>query len=108
MNAEADPQNLLPEDQRPHWAVVPRDALYQLVLVGLLLGAGAAVSVVGFIQRDRLMYSGFPLAVLACWLQNAILPWSEKRLLTRLVARSAAIRPSSAASRAPSPPPPGS
>ena len=46
---KADPQTLLPPELRSDWAVVPRLSLYWLFTAGAIVGAGAALSVVGFV-----------------------------------------------------------
>lgn len=84
---EPDPQRLLPPDLRSQWAVVPRDVLYQALLVGGLLGAGIALSIVGFVLDVRALWLAFPVAGLLALLQNKFFPWSERRLLQRLAER---------------------
>jgi hypothetical protein len=75
---EPDPQELLPPDLRQTWAAVPRDTLYQLCLVGAILGAGTALSVAGLIVGSHPMYYGFPVAVVLAKLQNWAFPWERK------------------------------
>lgn len=75
---EPDPQELLPPELRRTWAAVPRDTLYQVCLVGVLLGAGTAISVAGLIVGSAPMYYGFPVAVVLAKLQNWAFPWERK------------------------------
>jgi hypothetical protein len=79
-----DPQHLLPEDLRDEWAVVPQDSLYQMLLVGALIGVGTALSIVGLIQGNDLLWYAFPVALILAWLQKRLFPWSERRLLKQL------------------------
>lgn len=58
---DPDPQELLPASLRAAWAVVPRATLYWLFIAGALLGAGAAVSVVGFATGDANLRYGWPI-----------------------------------------------
>jgi hypothetical protein len=81
---DPDPQQLLPEDLRDDWAVVPRDLLYQVVLVGTLLGAGAALSIAGLVTGSKPMWYAFPVALLLAEMQRRRRPWSERRLLDAL------------------------
>ena len=60
---EPDPQNLLPADLRAGWAVVPRATLYWLFAAGAILGAGAALSAVGFALGPDALRWGFPAAL---------------------------------------------
>jgi hypothetical protein len=74
---EPDPQRLLPEELRPLWAVVPKALLYQMVLVGALLGAGAATSAYAFLLGEPRGWYAFPLAIGLAWLQNRF-PWGRR------------------------------
>lgn len=85
MRREPDPQELIPEGMRDSWVAVPRSSLYQLVLVGAILGAGAAVSVVAIGLDAAALRCAFPIAVVLAWLQNR-LPW-ERRALSQLPSR---------------------
>ncbi|MEQ8844176.1 MAG: hypothetical protein RIB58_04910 [Phycisphaerales bacterium] len=77
---EPDPQELLPPDLRRTWAAVPRATLYQVCLVGAILGAGTALSVAGLIVGSNPMYYGFPVAVVLAKLQNWAFPWERKAI----------------------------
>jgi hypothetical protein len=80
--AEDDFQHLLPGHMRPRWAVVPRFFLYQLFFVGGLLGAGVALTVIGFAyDAHRWMRWGWAVALLVAWLQNVLLSRHERRLV---------------------------
>jgi hypothetical protein len=56
---EPDPQELLPPDLRRTWAVVPRDTLNQVCLVGAIMGAGTALWIATLIAGSGPMYYGF-------------------------------------------------
>ena len=72
---------------RDKLAVLPRDAGYQCVLVGAILGAGIALSVLGFVMENTILWWGFPAAIALARVQNQVLPWSETRLLQELRTR---------------------
>lgn len=80
---EPDPQELLPEELRGKWAAVPRDTLYQLFLVGTILGAGTALSIAGLIVGSNPMKFGIPVALAVAQLQNRLFPW-ERRAVSEL------------------------
>ena len=87
---DPDPQELLPEELRHRWAVVPRDTRYQMLLVGTLLGAGTALSVAGLIVGSNPMKFGFPIALVLAQLQNWVFPWERRAVsaLRRFVSRN--------------------
>lgn len=89
-----DFQELLPPEMRSGWAVVPRFFLYQLCAVGALLGAGAAVNVLGWIYGHNWMRWAFPVAMLIAYLQNRLLSRRETRVVAsaRRAAANAAAR----------------
>ncbi len=77
-NWAQDPQQLLPRELRARWAVVPKAVLYQMVIVGAIIGAGAAVSTVGFVVGPRWMVFGFPAALGLAQMQNMLIPWTRR------------------------------
>jgi len=87
IESEVNPQRLLPPELRRTWTVVPRDALYQLLLVGLLFGAGLALTVVGIVLGSVALQCALPAAFVLSLLQRILLPWSEVRLLKELRVR---------------------
>ena len=75
---EPDPQTFLPADLRPAWAVVPRATLYWLFAAGAALGAGAALSGVGFaLGHDGLRW-GFAAALALVVLGRAVVVRAER------------------------------
>lgn len=78
---EPDFQHLLPRSMQAKWAVVPRFFLYQLCVVCALLGAGFAMSVVGWVTGNGWLPWAFPIALAVCWLQNKALSRYERRLI---------------------------
>ena len=90
-----DFQPLLPEPMRRTWAVVPKFSLYQLVVVGAILGIGAALTVAGFVTPYRWLRPAIAVALVVAWLLNLLLSRRERRLIDQAqgFARSAAGRP---------------
>jgi hypothetical protein len=80
----ADPQDLLPSDLRAKWAVVPKFALYQVVVAAFLMGAGVMAVILGITVGPTYLWYGFPLALALCFLQARILGRVADRLLREL------------------------
>jgi hypothetical protein len=83
-DSEPDPQLLLPEAIRDKWAVVPRFELYQLSIMMALIGAGAALSIVGVVQGPSLLKPAFFVALLIGYVQNRIFSRRADRMLVDL------------------------
>ena len=81
---DPDPQLLLPEELRAKWAVGPKTSLYQIFLVGAVLGAGLALSIVGIAQGPEFLKGSFPIALALCYLQNKVYSRIENRRLRDL------------------------
>lgn len=81
MKRDPDFQHLLPAAIREKWAVVPRFFLYQLFAVGVLLGAGVALSIFGFVTGNNRRWLAFLIALVLAWLQNKLLAARERRLV---------------------------
>ena len=79
--SQPDPQELLPADCREDRAVVHRLSLYWLFAAGVLVGAGAALSVVGFLTGDFSLYWAFPVALAVAALGQTVVSWAERRRL---------------------------
>ncbi len=77
---DLDPQDLLPEALRHKWTVLPKALLYQLFLVGALLGAGVSISAYGLVLKDERAWWGFPAALCIAMLQNKLLPWDKRAI----------------------------
>lgn len=74
---DIEPQELLPEPMQDRWAVVPRATLYQLFMVGALIGAGVAMSVVGFTSGPGWLRYAFPISLILAQLMNWLIPWER-------------------------------
>jgi hypothetical protein len=85
---DPDPQNLLPAGLRAGWAVVPRSSLYGLFVAGAVLGAGAALSAVGFALGHDPLRWGFPVALALAGLGRVAWDRAERRRLNDLRGRS--------------------
>jgi len=79
-----DPRELLPEGYRDRWIVLPRDTPNMVFLVGFLLGAGTATTVIGFAVGPASLRWGFAVSLLLCFLQRFLIPWSEHRIAREL------------------------
>jgi hypothetical protein len=84
LNAEIDPQDLLPEEQRAKWVVVPKFELYQVFIAAFLIGAGVMASLLGATIGPKYLRYGFPLALILCFLQARIFRKFADRLLRGL------------------------
>lgn len=81
---EPDPQRLLPEELRSTWFVAPRVSATQLVIVGMILGAGIALTVVGLVLGNRWLFSSWLFALALCYVQNKVFRRIENRHVRRL------------------------
>lgn len=83
-NTKIDPQDLLPDEHRAKWAVVPKFELYQVFVAAFLIGAGAMASLLGVTLGLKYLWYGFPLALIICFLQAKIFRRYADRLLREL------------------------
>jgi hypothetical protein len=83
-----DPQLFLPPGLRPQWAVLPRVSLYTLLAAGLLIGAGAGLTVAGFVAGHHGLRWGFPAGLAAAWAFRLALAAAERRRLADLRAHA--------------------
>ena len=88
-HAEIDPQDLLPDEHRAKWAVVPKFELYQVFVAAFLIGAGVMASLLGATLGPKYLWYGFPLALIICFLQAKIFRRFADRLLRELGERQA-------------------
>lgn len=88
LGVDPDPQQLLPEELRSEWVAAPKTSLYQLLLVGLILGAGLALTTVGIAQGSKYLTLGFPVAMAVCHIQNKVFSGVERRRLEEMKSRA--------------------
>jgi hypothetical protein len=84
---ESDPQRLMAVEFRSDWAVVPPLSLYWLFVVGVLLGAGGAVSLIGFALGNSVMSWGWPASLVLALVGGKVMARYERSRLARLKAR---------------------
>ncbi len=77
---DPEPQELLPEELRQDWVVLPKWSPTQIFLVGFLLGAGAALFAYGLAVGDGLAASMLGVALALAAIQNKIIPWDRRAL----------------------------
>jgi hypothetical protein len=77
-NNEPDAQDLLPIDFREDWAAIPRLALYQIFLVGFLIGAGLSITIYAYFANNIPAMVAYPVALLIAKLQNWLIPWDRR------------------------------
>jgi len=65
----------LPEELRKDWVVVPRRVLMQAQIAGLLIGAGIATMVIGWVYGLPELKWGFVVAVVPLFMANKALGW---------------------------------
>jgi hypothetical protein len=83
MKNESDLQSLLPERLRSSFIILPRNCGWRLPLIGILIGAGGALTMTGFLHGPGVLSYSFPLALVLLWLLRLATERLDLELLKR-------------------------
>jgi len=65
-----DLQHFLPAELQTRWAVLPKYALYQLFIVGVLLGGAVTLTVLGIYYRNKTLGVIAGCSITGMYVQN--------------------------------------